>query len=234
MPINYTYTENLGVYSLTNNETVPLNYTIQLVECEVSSLLKEGILAPNETKVLTFSVDGVYSIVLVKQGLTETLPNIVVLKDLKSSFITLAEKILCGCSKCEECQECTECDDYLKIWMKAMAINQLTYPKYNPTIQSLFELNSCLYAERVLLCTKLEKVYGNTDIKQILLQTIAYYYLAFYTVDIESAFSQQEENYILKLYKFDKIAKCIRKLGVLNKPVEIPSIFNSVFNSIFS
>lgn len=234
MPLNCTYSESLGKYIIKNNENFTVNFTIKKVNCEVTSLIKEGVLQANEEKILTFTLDGIYSINFNTEDQTLLLPNILILKDLKNSFITLVEKILCGCSECNECQECTDCEDYLNVYLKAVALNQITFPKYNTSIQTLFNLNSCLFAEEVLLCTKLEKVYGNADIKPLLLQILAYYYLSFYSVDLEQALNQQEENYIIQLYKFEKISKCIRKLGVLNRPIETPSIFNSVFNSIFN
>lgn len=233
MPLNYTYIESRDVHTLKNNELVSVNYKILKVECNASTIVREGILLPAETITLNFVLDGVYSIELIYLTETTTLPSILITKSLRDSIVTLSEKVLCGCEKCNDCEECTDCEDYLQVLVKSIAFNQMTYPKYNDTIQTLLANNSCLFSEAVLLCLKTEKVYGNAEVKDIILQLVSFYYLSFYAVDLDNA-SDLDKTYITEVYKFSKIAKCVRRLGILDNPVQLPSIFNSVFNSIFN
>lgn len=234
MPLSYTYTKNRDIHTLKNNELISVNYKIYRVECNASTVIKEGTLFSQETTVLNFVLDGVYSIKLITSQETTTVPDILITKNLRDSIVTLAEKILCGCSKCNDCEECNTCEDYLKILVKSIALNQIAYPKYSEAIQNIMTLNNCIFTESVLLCLKNEKIYGNADVKDSLLQIISFYYLSFYAVDLDEA-SQENKDYITETYKFSKIAKCIRRLGVLELPsVSSPSIFNSVFNSIFN
>lgn len=231
MPLNYTYTNLRDVHTLKNNEAFEVNYTIKKVDCDSSLTIKEGTLIADQTVTLNFVLDGTYSIELYTLIETETVPDILITKSLRDSIVTLAEKILCGCKKCDDCEECVDCDDYLKALVKSIAFNQILYPKYQETIIALMAENTCLFTESVFLCLKQEKVYGNSEIKHSLMQLVAFYYLSFYSVDLEEA-SEDDKEYITQVYKFNKIAKCIKRLGIDTS--SSPLIFNLMFNPIFS
>ena len=233
MPINYTYSVNRDVHTLKNNEVTSVNYKILREECNAITVIKEGTLSSNQEVTLNFVLDGKYIVELSNLLETTTIQDILITKSLRNSIVTLAEKIMCGCAKCNDCEECTDCEDYLKVLVKSIALNQILYPKYKDSIQLLMDANSCLFTEGILMCLKEEKIYGNADVKDSLLQIISFYYLSFYAVDLEEA-SEEDKSYITEIYKFDKISKCIRKLGVLDTISSSPSIFNSVFNSIFN
>ena len=233
MPINYTYSVNRDVHTLTNNEATSVNYKILREECNAITVIKEGTLSSNQEVTLNFVLDGKYIVELSNLLETTAIQDILITKSLRNSIVTLAEKIMCGCAKCNDCEECTDCEDYLKVLVKSIALNQILYPKYKDSIQLLMDANSCLFTEGILMCLKEEKIYGNADVKDSLLQIISFYYLSFYAVDLEEA-SEEDKSYITEIYKFDKISKCIRKLGVLDTISSSPSIFNSVFNSIFN
>lgn len=232
MPLNYLYTETQNITTLTNNELVSMHYVIKKVDCDSDQIVKEADIPAGETVVLSFIFDGQYLIELSTVDNTDLISNIIITKNLKTSIIELAEKVLCGCSKCNDCEECTNCEDYLDALIKSIALNQMAYPIYNNAIQTLFNLNSCIFSESVLLCLKNQKIYGNAEVKTTLLQIIAYYYIAFYSVDLDAA-AVEDKDYITQLYKFNKISKCVRKLGVLNNNATSASIFTPVFNSIF-
>jgi hypothetical protein len=229
MALNYTYTKYKDVHTLKNDETFSVNYKVKRVECDTTVVLTEGTITASQTITLNFSLDGTYSIELFTDTEIEIVPDIIITKNLRNSIIELSEKVFCGCSKCNDCEECNNCEDYLQVLVKSIALNQMLYPKYEDSIQSLMTTNSCLFSEAVLLCLKDDKVFGNSDVKDILLQIISYYYLSFYSIDLSEATDNSEEEYITTTYKFSKISKCIKRLGVLETPIVSPSIYNQIF-----
>jgi len=235
MALNYTFTKSKDIYTLKNNESVTMTYIVKKVDCDATTILKTATIPAGQTITLSFILDGSYQVDLSTVSNTDTISDILITYNLLTSFIEASEKILCGCTPCTDCEECNECEDYLKAILKGFALNQVTSFKYQEFLQFLSESNDCLYNATNLACLLKEKVYGNGDLKPLLLQTVSFYYLAFYAKDLEDATNQIEKDYITELYKFSKISKCIRKTGVIENISEASfSIFNSVFNSTFS
>jgi hypothetical protein len=235
VPLTYTYLKYKDQHTLTNGEAVPMSYTIIKVNCEDTKNIKTGVIPPNTTIPIKYVVDGDYSISLDIGTGPENTPLIKVYNNLLLSIITVAEKLLCGCSKCKECEECNECEDYLSGLVKSMAYNSLMAPLYQEEINLIAENSRCDYKESVLCSLLHEKVYGNPEIKDILLKNLSFYYAAFYVKDYSLALDSEERDYITTKYKFGKIAKCIKRLGIGAQPLSSSGgIFNSMFNSIFN
>jgi hypothetical protein len=69
-----------------------------------------------------------------------------------------------------------------------------------------------------------------------MLEILGYYYLAFYYKDLSLAIDTEEQEYIITKYKFVKISKCLKKLGIDTQEFneENSSIFNNTFNNTFA
>lgn len=214
MPLAYTYTSSRDVHTFRNDEATSVNYEIVKVDCDANTTISQGTLLPGETKVLNFVLDALYNIELSTLIETTVIYDILITKNLRDSIVTLAEKVLCGCKKCDDCEECTDCEDYLEMLVESIGLDQITYPKYHTLIQDILSYNNCLLKDALLTCLKNQKVYGNAEIKPVLLQMVSSYYLAFYFIDFNEA-QEGDKDYITEVYKYNKISKCVRKLGVL-------------------
>ena len=221
----YTYTKYKDQHTLTNGEAVPMSYTITKITCEATKVLKTGVIPASTTIPITFIEDGDYLITLDKGTGPENVPLIKTYNNLLLSIITFSEKLFCGCSKCDDCQECNECENYLSALVKAFAFNSLNAPLYQPYINLIAEASRCDYKDTVLCNLLHERVYGNSDIKEVMLRTLAFYYAAFYYKDLFLAVDQEERDYTTAKYKFSKIGKCIKKLGIM--PQEILDTYES-------
>jgi hypothetical protein len=215
MALNYTYLKYKDTYTLKNNGSVTLTYSVSKVTCEATTEIKTGTILPGQTTILNFVVDGKYSVYLASS--TETGIPIIIkyYNNLLTSFISMVEAIICGCSKCNDCEECNQCEDYLGTFMKAEAFNTLNYPVYQGYINQTTQDSICLFSEQVLCSLLHEKVYGNVETKEVMLRLISFYYLGFYYQDKFLAIDVQEKAYVTEKYKFDKIAACMRKLGII-------------------
>lgn len=215
MALNYTYLKYKDTYSIKNNEAITLTYSISTVTCEATTEIKTGTILPGQTVFLNFPVDGTYSVYLSSPTQTEAPFIIKHYYNLLTSFISMVEGIVCGCSKCNECEECNKCEDYLGTFMKAQAFNIVNYPVYQGYINQVTQDSICLFNEQILCSLLHEKVYGNVETKEVMLRLISFYYLGFYYEDKYLAADQEEIDYITVKYKFDKIGACMRKLGIM-------------------
>jgi hypothetical protein len=222
MALNYTYLKYKDVHTLRNNESIDMSYTIVKNSCDASTSLSTGVITPGTTITLNFATDGNYSVNLSSLNGTATIP-IKYFQNLLKSFIADAEKLLCGCAKCDECAECNECQDYIGAFMKSFAVNSVNYPLYQAYVDLISQENVCSFTDEVICSIIHEKVFGSTSVKEPMLKILSYYYSAFYYRDFYMATNSEEEVYITTKYKFDKISKCIKKLGIT--PTEILNQF---------
>ena len=210
--MDYTYTHYKDQHLIQNDQVINIGYTVSKVTCDATTEVFTGNIAPGKVATLDFKVDGKYKIELYDENQREFF-NIKTYNYLLLSFISTVERLLCGCSKCNECAECNECEDYISAFMKAFSFNSLNAPFYELYV-NLIATDSACSLESEVLCTILhERVYGNTSTKAPMLQILSYYYAAFYFKDFLSAEDEDEAAYITAKYKYDKIAKCMKKLG---------------------
>lgn len=224
MALNYTYTDYKDIHTLTNNESLVMTYTVVKTSCDASTTLSTGTIDPGQTITLGFATDGNYTINLSTLSATDSF-SIKYFQNLLKSFIQDAEKLLCGCAKCDDCAECNECQDYLGAFMKSFAFNSVNYPLYQTYVELIAQDTVCDFTDEVICSIIHEKVFGSSSVKEPMLKILSYYYAAFYYKDYYMAVDFEEANYITAKYKFDKIAKCIKKLGV--DPAEILTQFES-------
>jgi hypothetical protein len=224
MALNYTYTKYKDVHTLVNNESLNMTYIIVKNSCDSSSNVTTGSINPGQTVTLGFATDGNYTIELSTLN-DDASFDIVYFQNLLNSFIRDAEKLLCGCAKCGDCEECNECQDYLGAFMKSFAFNSINTPLYQAYVDLISEAVLCDFTDQVICSITHEKVFGNSSVKEPMLKILSYYYAAFYYKDFFMATDSSEADYITTKYKFVKIAKCMKKLGI--DPASILSVFES-------
>lgn len=215
MALNYTYLKYKDTYTLKNNGSVTLTYSVSKVTCEATTEIKTGTILPGQTTALNFIVDGNYSVYLASPTQVGIPFIIKHYYNLLTSFISMVEGTICGCSKCSDCEECNKCDDYLGAFMKAQAFAAVNHPVYEGYMTQITQDSICVFTEEVLCNLLHEKVYGNANVKDVMLKLIGFYYLSFYYEDKFLAADVEEESYITTKYKFDKVASCMRKLGII-------------------
>jgi hypothetical protein len=218
MSLNYTYIKYKDVHTLTNNESLDMNYEVVKNSCDANTSISTGVISPGNTVTINFATDGNYTINLSTLNSTDSF-TIKYFQNLLKSFIASAEKLLCGCAKCDDCEECNECQDYLGAFMKAFSINSVNYPLYQTYVNLISQDSVCSFTDEVICTLINEKVFGSASVKEPMLKILSYYYAAFYYKDYYMATDLEEANYTSTKYKFDKIAKCIKKLGV--DPAEV-------------
>lgn len=214
------YSKYKDVHTLLNTGTANMPYSLTKTNCDTTVTILSGTILPNKSITLNFKEDGDYQLdytLYVGTGGTmsaEYSENILYYNNLVNSFITSAEGLLCGCTPCSTCEECNTCEDYLGSFVKAFGLSSLTYPLYEAYTKAVVEDSKCAFNDAVLCSLLKEKVYGNFEVKDAMLKILASYYAAFYYKDLALAINVSEKDYVTAKYKFDKISKCIKKLGV--------------------
>ena len=214
------YSKYKDVHTLTNTGTANMPYSLTKINCDTTVTILSGTILPTKSITLNFKTDGDYQLDYTLYtgagGMfsLETSENILYYNNLVNSFITSAEGVLCGCTPCPTCEECNDCEDYLESFVKASAISSLTYPLYEAYTKAIVEDSKCEFSDAILCSLLKEKVYGNFEVKDAMLKILSYYYAAFYYKDHILAVDASEKDYVTTKYKFDKISKCIKKLGV--------------------
>lgn len=223
MAIYYSYLKYKDVHTLKNDSGSTISYEVNTVNCETTTLYKTGTILPQQTITLDFLVDGTYS-ARVFTSTENARPFIVkVYNNLLLSFLSMADQILCNCGKCQDCEECNDCQDYLSVYTKAQAFESINYPLYEDYINQITQDSICLYTKETLYTLLKEKVYGTAETKKMLFQFISFYYLGFYYQDLSDALDASEVTYINTKYKFDKVASCIKSIGIFPRnPIDIP------------
>jgi hypothetical protein len=195
-------------------ESINIGYTISKVTCDATKEITTGNIPPGEVVELKFLLDGVYTVDLYDANERGDNFEIKTYNNLLLSFISNVEAVICGCSKCKDCEECNECEAYLSTFMKAFSFSSFNTPIYDLYVNLIAADSRCLLENEVLCNLLHEKVYGNANVKDPILQIISFYYAAFYFRDFYSAEDVSEQQYITTKYKYDKIAKCMKKLGI--------------------
>lgn len=212
------YSKYKDIHTLSNTGVANMPYTVFKINCDTTTEMISGTILPGKSVTLNFKVDGDYRLEYLYTPIVgfdlEDSIYISYYYNLTNSFIATAEKVLCGCTPCATCEECNTCEEYLEAFTKSFAIATVTSPLYKAYTDAVIEDSKCSFTDSVLCSTIKEKVYGNSETKEVLLKIVAAYYAAFYYKDLILAVDTEEKAYVTTKYKFDKLAKCIKKLGV--------------------
>lgn len=211
--MDYIYTHYKDQHLLQNDQSINIGYTVSKVTCDATTTMSTGNIPPGNVIELKFAVDGVYTINLYDANQTASF-QIKTYNNLLLSFIRNVEALLCGCSKCKDCEECNECETYLAAFMKAFSFNSFNTPVYDLYVNLIAADSQCALESEVLCNITNEKVYGVALVREPMLQILGYYYGAFYYKDYYTAEDTSEAEFIAIKYKYDKIAKCMKKLGI--------------------
>ena len=173
MALNYTYLKYKDTHTLKNDGGVNLTYHVSTTTCEATTEIKTGTILPGQTTALNFIVDGNYSVYLASPTQVGIPFIIKHYYNLLTSFISMVEGTICGCSKCSDCEECNKCDDYLGAFMKAQAFAAVNHPVYEGYMTQITQDSICVFTEEVLCNLLHEKVYGIANVKVLvsLIQT---------------------------------------------------------------
>lgn len=211
--MDYTYTHYKDQHLLQNDQSINIGYTILKVTCDATTTVSTGNIDPGKVLEIKFAVDGLYTVELYDENQRDSF-EIKTYNNLLLSFISNVEALLCGCSKCKDCEECNECETYLAAFMKAFSFNSFNTPVYDLYVNLIAEDSQCSLESEVLCNIINEKVYGVAPVREPMLQILGYYYGAFYYKDYYTAEDSSEAEFIATKYKYDKIAKCMKKLGI--------------------
>lgn len=215
MALNYIQKKYKDVYSIENLGITPINYFIQIKECDSLNELKSGIILPGDTFVLPINfLDATYVVTLSDDDETQVLDDILQYNNTLLNFIDGTEELLCGCKKCNECEECNKCDSFLNTLNYALAYFHVNSPKYNNYLSTFSNELKCNYSQEILCLISQINLSGKIEIEKLTKLNIGMYYLVFYLLDLAQATDEAEANYIKNKYKSFKILKCIRKLGI--------------------
>ena len=103
MALNYIQKKYKDVYSIENLGITPINYFIQIKECDSLNELKSGIILPGDTFILPINfLDATYVVTLSDDDETQVLDDILQYNNTLLNFIDGTEELLCGCKKCNE------------------------------------------------------------------------------------------------------------------------------------
>ncbi len=213
MALLYTFTKYKDTYTITNDGVIDLTYTVSNLSCDSSTLISTIIIKPDTTKNIVFLYDGKYQILL-DDGIEQETIEVDIYYDLLTSFIDDVEAIVCGCKECDGCEDCNSCNQYLAGLTKAFAFNSLNSSLYQSFINNINETFRCDFNDTVACAMLKNKVYGNEELTDIINKLIGYYYFAFYFKDTLLAIDDEEKDYINTKYKFTKISKCMKKVGI--------------------
>lgn len=215
MALDYTFIKYQDVYTLSNVDLVStLTYTITLKNCETSKIINTGIVKPGENTIITFVMDGIYSISVTDGIATEVIPDTLIYEKLLNRIISGTEKVLCGCGPCNDCDDCNECDDYLDLLAYITAYPIVLKPKYDSYVSIIQNELKCSFNETIICLMNQGFIRGKVEIKELFLKLIASSYLAFYFVELGTAIDSDEAEYIRTKFKSVKIFKCIKGLDI--------------------
>lgn len=225
MALGYILRDYKDIYTLENVGLVTLSYTLSKKECDSVTTIEEGDILAGQTITLPINyIDGVYSIEISDNIETLILPDILFYNNLLISIIDNVEEVVCGCKGCDTCDDCgdEECSLHLNTLIAVLAFNFMKSPKYNDYLDLVAEVLKCTIDARILCLITKQLILGKEDSKDLVLEIIALYYLAFYFKDLADAEDAEEVTYIKTKYNSVKILRCIRKMGI-----DIDAIENS-------
>lgn len=229
MALNYIYRKYKDTYTLENTGLVTLDYTLSYKECSSVTTVSQGKINVNQTVTLPITyIDGVYNIKISDSVSEEILPDILFYKNLILSIVDNVENVICGCENCKDCGgNCSddECNSLLVTLVSEQALTFVNNPKYNTYLSIIGDYLKCSISELVLASLTQEMILGKQEVKDLVLQIIGLYYLAFYYTELHEASDDSEVDYVKDKYKFNKIAKCLKKIGINTGDIE-DQLFN--------
>lgn len=214
----YNIIKDKDDYYIKNNSLSALEITLKQLYCNDSSRI-----------VKTFNISSQNTVDLNIDYITGNIGIFVNNEDTYNTFIVnhlstinnivdLVEEILCGCN-CVGCNDCN--DDICEQSKKLTQLFTLILSYYiikNPTYNQYFDIVAkslkCDIEEDLLCQVNNLVLYGDSDNIFFVKRLVAYFYLMFYIQESLQSTSVEEAMYIKEKFKYDKIKKCINKLGI--------------------
>lgn len=215
LDIPYTLLKYKDVYTVENEDVIPITYTLSKVYCDKITEVSTGNISVGATITLPFGkIDGKYQLDISNTN-GEIYPiYIYYYNNLLLNIISNTEEVLCGCGKCKECKEDDDCDLNLNTLTIMLDYYYANNPTYNDQLSTITDSLVCSFDQKISDYLVKRCIRGVEDSKRSFLQLIAIYYIAFYTVDLEEAIDTTEIDYIRSKYKYSKILQCMKDKGI--------------------
>jgi len=211
LDIPYTLLKYKDVYTLENEDIIPITYTLSKVECESITEISTGNILVGATVTLPFSlIDGKYQLNIENVNGEINPVFIYYYNNLLLNIINNVEETICGCGTCKQCDEGDNCDLYLNTITTMLNYFYVNNPTYNLQVTEITTALTCNIDQKILTYLTKKLIRGKENSISSFLQMIGIYYKAFYTTDLATAIDIEEENYIKAKYKAVKIFKCIQ------------------------
>jgi hypothetical protein len=219
--VNYTLLNKQGKYYITNNENLPITYTLHYTKgCVPETQIGDGSIEVGVPTEIPLTTDGYYRIVLASTEFVNTFSYIYIkyFESLQTSMIEDIYTVLCPCDcGCASCVDLST-DQYQALLTTRNKIDVYKYttsPQYDAVMQVVHEGTACLIAPQLYCDIATEGVTGQATYNENLTkQLIALDYLAMYYWDLKGITDPEQIAYINDKYKADEILCCISKLGI--------------------
>lgn len=219
--VNYTLRFSKDKYFVTNNETLPLSFTLsEIDECTADKTISVGTIDAGVEYEIPLTLDGKYNLNLLSTQFPGNESNIYInyYLNFQESMIEDIFSVLCSC----DCG-CANCIDLSVEQYKALLVARnkvdvfkyLVYPKYYTSFIAVHQNTSCLIEPALYCDIATEGVTGQSEYNEKLTkQLLALDYLAMYFTDLKGVTDTEEIDYINKKYQSDAILCCINSLGI--------------------
>lgn len=228
--VNYTVASKEDKYTITNNENLPINYTlIKTDKCSgLETIIETLNISSGVSYTLPIKEDGYYIIKLASTEFANTFSTLYInyFVNMHASMIEDVFSVLCPCD-CG-CAACTDLgvDQYQALITTRNKIDIyqcMTSPQYDPVLKEVCKGAKCMLVPQIYCDIAQEGVTGENQYNEKLtMQLIALDYLAMYFWDLKNVIDPEQIAYINEKYKADEILCCISKLGIdINKIKQI-------------
>lgn len=204
------------IYSVTNNETIPVTYEVKkLYDCVNFLTISDGTIEVGETEEFDFIEDGEYQIVV--NGTETTTIYIKHYLKLLNSIIEGVLNNICDCNCGCECLD--ESEDPLCNLLMLRAKIDVYKRLINPQAVAFFDIVGqtvkCLIEKPVYCAVDKEIILGESECnKEIVKQLISLDYLALYFFEYVQACLTKDKEYVRNKFNTSTIFCCIQTLGI--------------------
>lgn len=216
MALKYIYAKSEDTHKIKNIGPTPLSYIISTFDCEEKVLFKTGEILTDQTVILPINyIDSIYSLEL-SDGIESEEFSIHQYNNLLKSIIYNIEEVVCGCDNCgcSDCNDVDPCGLSLNTLISIFSYFFVVSPSLNSYVEIIGEYLKCDIKADVLCYISKQQINGEQDTQDLYYKIIGVYYAAFYYSEFAKATTPEERAFVSMKYKFLKIAKCLKKVGV--------------------
>lgn len=212
----FDFNKKQDIYSVTNEEIVPITYEVKkLYDCTSFLTISDGTIEPGETEVFDFIDDGEYQIVVTG----EIDSNTIYIKRYLKLLTSIIEGILDNICDCKCGCECSDDEDplcrLLMLRAKVDVYKRLINPGGVAFFDAVYTQTKCLIEKPIYCAVDKEIILGEADCNtEIIKQLLALDYLAIYFFEIAQACLTEDKDYVREKFNTKTIFCCIQALGI--------------------